>query len=186
MDINTLVPTNYGYFKEKFGAVWAATNEAVRAEFGEAIELIAMPGEAAVDIPTFHVAKTAAYALLQFLKEKHQYSFLTDYTATDEEEDPRFFLVVHLMNVENKARIRIKWKIAENETFPTLIPLWEGANWAEREIYDMFGIQFAGHPDLRRILMDMRWEGHPLRKDYPLRGYQVFITPEPLDPELLK
>ncbi len=186
MDVNTLVATNYGYFKEKFSTVWATTNDAIKAEFGDAIELIGMPGEAAVDIPTIHVAKASAYALLQSLRDKHQYTFLTDYTATDEEEDPRFYLVVHLMNVENKSRIRIKWKIAENETFPTLIPLWEGANWAEREIYDMFGIQFEGHPDLRRILMDMRWEGHPLRKDYPLRGYQVFLTPEPLDPELLK
>lgn len=90
------------------------------------------------------------------------------------------------MNPESKCRVRVKVKIAENEKFNTLIPLWEGANWAEREIYDMFGIHFEGHPDLRRILMDMRWEGHPLRKDYPLRGYQVFLTPEPLDPELLK
>lgn len=186
MDINTLVQTNYGYFKEKFGASWAATVDAMKVEFADAIELVAMPGEAAVDIPTFHVKASSAFSVLQSLKEKHHYAFLTDYTATDEEEAPRFFLVVHLMNVENKARIRIKWRVAENETFPTLIPLWEGANWAEREIYDMFGIQFDGHPDLRRILMDMRWEGHPLRKDYPLRGYQVFLTPEPLDPELLK
>ena len=90
------------------------------------------------------------------------------------------------MSFETKARIRVKIKIAEDESVPTLIPLWEGANWAEREIFDMFGIHFEGHPDLRRILMDQRWEGHPLRKDYPLRGYQVFLTPEPLDPELLK
>lgn len=186
MNVNKTVLTNYGYFNEKFGAIWATTTESLKAEFGDAIERIDLPGEAFVDIPTIHVTKNSAYALLAALKEKHQYSFLTDYTATDEEEVPRFFLVVHLMNVENKARIRIKFRIGEEETFPTLIPLWEGANWAEREIYDMFGIQFEGHPDLRRILMDMRWEGHPLRKDYPLRGYQVFLTPEPLDPELLK
>ncbi|NDG84955.1 MAG: NADH-quinone oxidoreductase subunit C, partial [Proteobacteria bacterium] len=114
------------------------------------------------------------------------YSFLTDYTASDEGGDPRFQLVFHLMSLQTKARVRIKVRVRENETVDTLIPLWEGANWAEREIFDMFGILFAGHPDLRRILMDVRWEGHPLRKDYPLRGYQVFLTPEPLDPELFK
>ena len=186
MDVNTPIPTVYGYFNEKFGAAWATLVETLQSEFKEAIEVVEMPLTHKVDLPTFFVKKESALEFLKTIKEKYGYSFLSDYTATDEETDPRFHLVIHLMNVETKSRVRIKIKIAIDETFPTLIPLWEGANWAEREIYDMFGIHFDGHPDLRRILMDMRWEGHPLRKDYPLRGYQVFLTPEPLDPELLK
>ena len=186
MDVNTPIPTIYGYFNEKFGASWNALAETMTLEFKDAIEEIQMPITHRVDLPTFYVQKNSAHAFLKTIKEKHGFQFLSDYTATDEESDPRFFLVLHLMNLESKSRVRIKIKIKENEKFDTLIPLWEGANWAEREIFDMFGIQFEGHPDLRRILMDMRWEGHPLRKDYPLRGYQVFLTPEPLDPELLK
>jgi NADH-quinone oxidoreductase subunit C len=186
MDINTPVPSLYGYFNEKFGTIWTQLVKDLQAEFGDAIEELMLPESHKVDLPTFFVKKASAHSLLRSLKEKHGYNFLTDYTATDEETDPRFYLVIHLMSIETKARVRIKIKIKEDEKFDTLIPLWEGANWAEREIFDMFGIQFEGHPDLRRILMDMRWEGHPLRKDYPLRGYQVFLTPEPLDPELLK
>ena len=186
MDINTRIETNYGYFLEKFGAIWDQQIEEVKQAFGEKIESIEKPGIDKTDLPILFVQKSAFLELLKFLKEQQGYSFLTDYTASDEEVAPRFHLIVHLMNPSNRARIRIKTKLPENETIPTLIHLWEGANWAEREIFDMFGIQFEGHPDLRRILMDMRWEGHPLRKDYPLRGYQVFITPEPLDPELLK
>jgi NADH-quinone oxidoreductase subunit C len=186
MDIQTPIVSNYGYFKEKYGAQWIALTEAVKTEFAEAIEVVELPESHKVDMPSFTVKKDASHAFLKSVKEKHGFSFLSDYTAVDEESDPRFFLVLHLMSVETKARIRVKIKIAENESMPTLIPIWEGANWAEREIFDMFGIQFEGHPDLRRILMDQRWEGHPLRKDYPLRGYQIFLTPEPLDPELLK
>ena len=186
MDVTNPIATNYGYFQERYGAEWTAVTAAVRAEFTDAIEAVHVPGTDKVDLPTFIVKKDSAHAVLSALKNKHGFNFLSDYTATDEEAHPRFFLVIHLMSLETKARIRVKIKIAEHETFSTLIPLWEGANWAEREIYDMFGIHFEGHPDLRRILMDMRWEGHPLRKDYPLRGYQVFLTPEPIDPELLK
>jgi NADH-quinone oxidoreductase subunit C len=186
MDVSKPISTNYGYFREKFGAEWAALAAALPTEHLNAIEAVWMPETQKVDLPTFFVKKDSAIDVLRGLKEKHGFNFLTDYTATDEEETPRFHLVIHLMSLETKARIRVKIKIGETETMPTLIPLWEGANWAEREIWDMFGIVFEGHPDLRRILMDMRWEGHPLRKDYPLRGYQIFLTPEPLDPELLK
>lgn len=186
MDVNTPIPTVYGNFNEKFGASWTALIELLQSEFGDAIESVETPATHKTDLPIFFLKKDRAVEILTFIKEKQGFHFLTDYTATDEESNPRFHLVIHLMNPESKCRIRIKIKVGEKETFPTLIPLWIGANWAEREIWDMFGIIFEGHPDLRRILMDMRWEGHPLRKDYPLKGYQVFLTPEPLDPELLK
>jgi len=186
MNVLTPIPTNYGYFLEKFGPIWTQQIEELKAELGDAIEQVWMPGVDRTDLPTLFVKKDSAMTLLRQLKEKYGYHFLTDLTATDEETELRFEVVYHLFGTETKARIRVKVRISENETMPTAIPLWEGANWAEREVFDMFGIRFDGHPDLRRILMDMRWEGHPLRKDYPLRGYQVFLTPEPIDPELLK
>jgi len=185
MNIQTPVATIYGNWKEKYGSVWAEVIEQLRTGQAEGLEEIHLPETHPVDVPVVFVKKSSAHAALAFLKDRG-FSFLTDYTASDEGGEPRFLLIVNLMHLASKARLRVKVRIAENETFPTLIPLWEGANWAEREIYDMFGIRFDGHPDLRRILMDVRWEGHPLRKDYPLRGYQVFLTPEPLDPELFK
>ena len=103
-----------------------------------------------------------------------EYGFLSDLTATDEEIAPRFEMVYNLFSTRHKWRIRLKVRVREDEEVPTAIPVWPGANWAEREVWDMYGIRFKGHPDLRRILMDERWEGHPLRKDYPLRGYQIF------------
>jgi NADH-quinone oxidoreductase subunit C len=186
MNINTPVKTIYGNHAEKFLPEWTALAQALREEFPEEIESILMPQEAPTDIPIVFVRMAGLVGVLSRIKTGLGYSFLSDYTATDEEIEPRFLLVLHLMNPATKARVRIKVRVSEGQAAPTLTGVWEGANWAEREIYDMFGIRFEGHPDLRRILMDMRWEGHPLRKDYPLRGYQVFLTPEPLDPELLK
>jgi NADH-quinone oxidoreductase subunit C len=186
-DVKTFVPTIYGDFLETFGASWTQQIQSLQQQFGVSIVSIAMPGTAAVDIPTVLVKASAVHSILFYLKDHFGYQFLTDMTAVDETPaDPRFLLVFHLFNLETKARIRIKAAVAENETIATFISIWPGANWAEREIFDMFGIRFEGHPDLRRILMDIRFEGHPLRKDYPLRGYQVFLTPEPIDPELLK
>ena len=193
MDIRKPVPTIYGYFNEKFSSIWTEQVQKIKETYADSIERVLMPVESPVDMPTIFVKKSKIHELLLDLRDNFQYSFLTDFTATDEQGDEesiktntRFHLVLHLMNPENKVRIRVKVKLQENESIPTFIPIWPGADWAEREVFDMFGIQFEGHPDLRRILMDMRWEGHPLRKDYPLRGYQIFLTPEPLDPELLK
>lgn len=190
-DVNHLVKSNYGYFFEKYELLWKKQIETLSAEFADAMVSVKMPLQDKVDLPTVLVQKHAIVAVLKYLKEVLGYSFLTDMTATDEEdqspvEGTRFLMVYHLFNTENKARIRIKTAVADGDTMPTVIGIWGGANWAEREVFDMFGIRFEGHPDLRRILMDLRFEGHPLRKDYPLRGYQVFLTPEPLDPELLK
>jgi NADH-quinone oxidoreductase subunit C len=186
VNVQSPVSSLYGGWVERFSAQWGAVIESLKSKHPDSIEEVLLPAVAAVDIPVLFLKKEDALEVLRDLKENHNFDFLTDYTASDEGEDPRFHLIIHLMNRQTAARIRLKIRIRENESMPTLIPLWDGANWAEREIFDMFGIRFDGHPDLRRILMDVRWEGHPLRKDYPLRGYQVFLSPEPIDPELLK
>ncbi len=109
----------------------------------------------------------------RYLKEDPdlRYDFLSDLTAVDRLHDhPRFDLVYHLYSLQFKRRIRMKVRVEEGEVVPSVTSVWSTANWHEREVYDMFGIGFEGHPDLRRILMPEGWEGHPLRKDYPVQA----------------
>ncbi len=105
-------------------------------------------------------------------------NFLTDLTAVDMlrlRTSPRFDVVAQLYSLPNRVRLRVKAGIDDGQAVPSLVPLWNGANWMEREAYDMFGIIFDGHPNLRRMLLSDDWdEGHPLRKDYPLRGWKEF------------
>jgi len=187
MDIRKLVPTNDGDWLKRFGETWKSQVTALKAKFGAAIQEVRMPPDYPTDVPIVYVSKEAVIAVLQYLKSDPacDYQFLSDLTATDEEIEPRFEVVYNLFSPAKRWRIRVKTRLRENEECPTLIPVWEGANWAEREVWDMFGIKFTGHPDLRRILMDERWKGHPLRKDYPLRGYQVFTESLPPNPALL-
>ncbi|MGQ9629115.1 MAG: NADH-quinone oxidoreductase subunit C [bacterium] len=104
------------------------------------------------------------------------FNFLVDITAVDYLEWPegfptRFAVVYHLLSWKTEDRLRVKVAVEEdNPVVPTIVPLWSAANWLEREVYDMFGIRFEGHPDLRRILMWDSFKDHPLRKDYPLKG----------------
>jgi NADH-quinone oxidoreductase subunit C len=98
-----------------------------------------------------------------------RYRHLSDITVADyPDRKKRFDLVYHLYSFELKKYIRLKVRLAENESIETLTGEWDTADWLEREVYDMFGITFKGHPDLRRILMWPEFEGHPLRRDYPL------------------
>ncbi len=99
------------------------------------------------------------------------YDFLSDLTAVDRLGDhPRFEVVYHLYSLQYKWRIRLKVQVEEGEAVPSVTSVWGAANWHEREVFDMFGISFDGHPDLRRILMPEEWEGFPLRKDYPVQA----------------
>lgn len=146
-----------------------------------------------VGCPVVWVKKEQIIDVLKFFKEQEDlaYEFMSDLTAYDDMNQPdellgRFVVVYNLFSPQNKVRIRFKTRVAEGDAVPTATVIWGAANWAEREVFDMFGIKFAGHPDLRRILMDVRWEGHPLRKDYPLRKYQLFNDPEPIPEHLLK
>jgi NADH-quinone oxidoreductase subunit C len=187
MDIRKAVPSNHGDWLTKFGEGWKKQVETLKQKFGDAIEEVRMPPEAATDMPTVYVKKESIIPVLQFAKSEpgFEYCFLSDLTATDEEVEPRFEVVYHLFSHARFSRIRFKVRVRDGEQVPTAVGVWAGANWAEREVWDMFGVKFAGHPDLRRILMDERWEGHPLRKDFPLRGYQVFTEPMQARPELL-
>jgi NADH-quinone oxidoreductase subunit C len=188
-DIRNPLATNGGDAWARFGELWRAQATAVREKFGPRITGILLQPEAATDLPTIQVLREAVSELLAFMKSDpgFQYGFLADLTATDEQPRvPRFDVVYHLFSHAKLCRIRVKTQVGEEESVRTISDLWEGANWAERECFDMFGIRFAGHPDLRRTLMDERFVGHPLRKDFPLRGYQVFPEPEKIHTELLE
>lgn len=105
--------------------------------------------------------------LVRLLRDDFAYDYLVEETAVDYPKDEkRFELVYVLYSFERNHRIRLKARLPEGEKMPTVVPLFACANWMEREIFDMFGVEFAGHPDLRRILMPDEWEGYPLRKDY--------------------
>ena len=99
------------------------------------------------------------------------WSFI-DVTAIDwPGREPRFDVVYHLLSPKHNHRIRVKIAVGENTPVPSIIDVFPGANWFEREAYDLYGVLFTGHPDMRRILTDYGFEGHPLRKDFPLTGF---------------
>jgi NADH-quinone oxidoreductase subunit C len=122
--------------------------------------------------------------------QRDGYAMLTDLGAVDYlQREPRFEVVYHLLKlvpaqagveeVGSPSRIRVLCGVAEGESVPTVMDLWRSADWAEREVFDLFGIVFEGHADLRRIQMPYDWEGHPLRKDYPMRGPARERAPRP-------
>ncbi|WP_298429451.1 NADH-quinone oxidoreductase subunit C [uncultured Jannaschia sp.] len=113
-------------------------------------------------------------ALVEFLKTDEQCRFtsLVDITAIDYPGDERRFVVVyHFLSMYRNQRIRLKAAVREEEIVPSITEVYPAANWFEREVFDMFGILFSGHPDLRRILTDYGFRGYPLRKDFPTTGY---------------
>jgi NADH-quinone oxidoreductase subunit C len=103
-----------------------------------------------------------------------QFNFLSDLTCVDMyPAEPRFEVVYHLLSMKRKERVRLKAQLPGfDPTLESITTVWPAANFFEREIFDLFGVRFQGHPYLRRILMPEDWEGHPLRKDYPVEGYR--------------
>ena len=151
-------------------------------------ELRAVMPEAIVDVvrfsdeTTIHVRPDQLRDVAAFLREHPKLTFnvLSDVTGVDMlrlRTSPRFDVAVMLYSLKNRVRLRLKAGVDDGQPVQSLVPIWNGANWLERECYDMFGIQFEGHPNLRRILLPDDWdEGFPLRKDYPLRGWKEFPT----------
>jgi NADH-quinone oxidoreductase subunit C len=127
------------------------------------------------------VRPEAIEAVCRALRDEQRFNYLSQVTAVDwPEREPRFDVVYNLMSLDTRATIRLKVRVGDEDTpfpeVPTVSTVWPAASWYEREVYDLFGIRFAGHPDLTRILMPPDWVGHPLRKDYPLTGIRL---PEP-------
>jgi NADH-quinone oxidoreductase subunit C len=124
---------------------------------------------------TLEIAPGKIVSICGFLKYDQKFVRLSTVTAVDRHPaEPRFELVYHLHSVERNLRVRVKARLTGSATaIDSVTSVWRGANWYEREVFDLFGISFNGHPDLRRILMPDDWEGHPLRKDYPITGTRV-------------
>ena len=107
--------------------------------------------------------------IARYSRDEEKFDLLEDYTAVDwPRREKRFDLVANLYSFRHNMRLRLKIPLAANEEATSLVPAWPVANWLEREIFDMFGIRFTGHPDLKRILLPEEWQGHPLRKDYDI------------------
>jgi len=124
------------------------------------------------------IVKDGLLDIVHFLRKKpYEFNMLLDLTCVDYQgRSPRFEMVYHVFALAAKRRLRIKLSLPDDRpSVDSLAPVWKNANWLEREVYDMFGIRFEGHPDLRRLFMYDGFEGHPLRKDYPLRKRQPLI-----------
>jgi NADH-quinone oxidoreductase subunit C len=151
--------------------------EKLKAQFPEAIvSTHSQHGDETAVVLVSHLIP-----VMRWLKGSAGYDFLVDVTAVDNlGQELRFEVIYHLRSMKTGARLRIKVQVAQIEEgplpeVPSVVPLWPAANWLEREAFDMFGIKFSGHPDLRRILLYEEFVGHPLRKDYPKEKRQPLI-----------
>ncbi len=134
---------------------------------------------------TIYVSRDELPAIARTLKDRPELAFtlLAEITAVDFwPREPRFELVYILVSITNRLRLRMKVRLpADDPHVATVSGVWPAANWLEREVFDMFGVNFTGHPDRRRILMPEDWQGHPQRKDYPLEGPGELLMENPLD-----
>ncbi len=128
------------------------------------------------DEMTIYITRSAIREACVLLKEDPAcaFNYLSDVTCVDWlPQEPRFEVIYHLLSISKKERVRLKVRLpGDSPVVESVTSIWPGANYFEREVYDLFGVRFAGHPYLRRLLMPEDWEGNPLRKDYPVEGYR--------------
>ncbi len=138
-------------------------------QFGEAVQVVPT-----MDQPTVTVPLEQLEAVAEYVKNTLGYVMFNDVLAADWfPSRPRFELVYQVYHPELNRRLRFKCYVSEDQHVPSMVGLWAGANWPEREAFDLFGIVFDGHPNLSRIYLPDDWEGHPLRKDYPTGGNRI-------------
>lgn len=146
-----------------------AVAAALAERYGDAI----VGGHAERGEPTLFIAPEAIVNVCRFLKDEQQFNRLSGITGVDWWPDtPRFEVVYLLHSLPRNQRLRLKCRVEEDGEIESVTGIWRSANWYERETFDLFGVRFRNHPDLRRIMMPADWEGHPLRKDYPVHGHK--------------
>ena len=148
----------------------AATAAAIDARDSAAI----VDGKIELGELTLTIAPEKIVDVCTFLKHDLSFVRLSGLTAVDwHPEEPRFEVVYHLHSLDRNERLRLKCRVdGEAPQIESVTSVWRGANWYEREVFDLFGVRFLNHPDLRRIMMPDYWEGHPLRKDFPVHGHK--------------
>jgi NADH-quinone oxidoreductase subunit C len=146
----------------------ASLRENVHSALGSAVVESAMArGELTVEVQAGEILR-----VMEHLRDVAQFNILVDICGVDwPQREKRFDVVYHLLSLTGNARIRVKAKVGEGESISSVISVYPAAGWFERETFDMYGVAFTGHPDMRRILTDYGFSGYPLRKDFPLTGY---------------
>lgn len=149
--------------------------EAVSKQFPEAI----VDGKVAFGELTLEVVPARIVGVCRILKSNLDFERLSAVTAVDWwPREPRFEVVYLLHSIRKNSRLRLNVWLAEDEDIDSICSVWRGANWYEREVFDLFGIRFRNHPNLERIMMPADWEGYPLRKDYPVHGHRYSYQDE--------
>lgn len=149
-----------------------ASNEGVIDAISETISVWLIEAHEAHGEVIFRVQRDAIPRVLQILRDDHAYQQMMEIAGVDyPERTERFEVVYMLQSLTKNHRVMVKCSAGEDTPVPTITTLWPNAGWLEREVFDMFGVTFAGNPDLRRILTDYGFEGHPFRKDFPMTGY---------------
>jgi NADH-quinone oxidoreductase subunit C len=137
----------------------------LKARFGDAIREASLDRKQAIVL----IAVEQLREISRYCRDEEKFDMLVDLTAVDwPKREKRFDVVLNLYSFAKNERLRLKAQAGETEPAPSVCEIWPAANWMERECYDMFGIVFEGHPDLKRILLPDEWQGHPLRKDYDI------------------
>ncbi len=132
-----------------------------------------------VDGLVLQIASSQIVAVCRVLKEVAGFERLSAVTGVDWwPREPRFEVIYFLHSLRHNARLRLNVRLGEDEELDSVCSVWRGANWYEREVFDLFGIRFRNHPNLERIMMPTDWEGHPLRKDYPVHGHRYSYQDE--------
>lgn len=146
-------------------------NEPVAGELNRALPGAAVEGALALGELTLYIDPARIAEVCGHLKREQRFVRLSSVTAVDwHPAEPRFEVVYHLQSIERNLRVRLKCRIGSGAEIDSVTTVWRGAEWYEREVFDLFGIRFRNNPNLKRILMPEDWEGHPLRKDYPVHG----------------
>ncbi len=146
----------------------ASLDESIKSALGDAVlESVTARGELTIEVPAAEILRV----MLHF-RDQAEFKILVDLCGVDwPQREKRFDVIYHLLSLTGNARIRVKAKVGEGESISSVFAVYPAAGWFERETFDMYGVAFTDHPDMRRILTDYGFSGHPLRKDFPLTGY---------------